>query len=525
MQGTVIAVNADSIFVNIGRKTEGVIPAEKLRDVAVMPGDLITVNIGPRNEEGYYELSTIRVERPRDWSGLEAAFAAQSVIAGTVTEVVKGGLRVDVGVRAFLPASRSGAKDAAEMERLIGQPIQCRITKLDTANEDVVVDRRVILEEEEKKSRDSAFEGLQEGSVVRGTVRSLMDFGAFVDLGGVDGLLHVTDMSWTRIGKPADVLKQGESVEVKVLKINRETRKVSLGMKQLMADPWTLAGEKFKVGDRVTGTVSRLQDFGAFITLEPGVDGLVHISEMSWSKKIRKPSDVVKVDEQVEVVVLGVNIGEHRISLGLKQALGDPWEQAEQKYTAGSLVEGPITSITSFGAFVDLGDGLEGMIHVGDITREKRLDHPRDMLKTGQVVKATVLEMDREKRRIRLGMKQLEPTSADEYIAEHQPGETVTGRVVEVKQEKVKVELGEGVFAICRVQVDAPAERKSSGGGSDKADLSSMSAMLNAKWKQGAVESSLAAPQQTPAKAGQVRTFRIVSIDAGQKKIQLELVN
>jgi len=343
----------------------------------------------------------------------------------------------------------------------------------------------------------------------------------------VDGLLHVTDMSWTRIGKPADVLKQGESVEVKILKINRDTRKVSLGMKQLMPDPWSLASQKYKVGDRVHGTVSRLQDFGAFITLEPGVDGLVHISEMSWSKKIRKPGDVVKVGESVDVVVLGVNIAEHRISLGLKQALGDPWEQVEQKFTTGSLVEGPITSITSFGAFVDLGDGLEGMIHVGDITREKRLDHPKDMLKTGQVVKATVLELDREKRRIRLGMKQLEPTSADEYIAEHQEGETVTGRVVEVKQEKAKVELGEGVFAVCRIQMDAPAERKSSGSSasSTKADLSSMSAMLNAKWKQGAVESSLAAPQQAPAKAGQIRQFRIISIDAGQKKIQLELVS
>jgi small subunit ribosomal protein S1 len=521
----VIAVTADSIFVNIGRKTEGVIPAEKLRDVPVSPGDLITVNIGPRNEEGYYELSTIKVERPKDWSGLEAAFAEHRVIGGVVTEVVKGGLRVDVGVRAFLPASRSGAKDAAEMDRLIGQEIQCRITKLDTASEDVVVDRRVVLEEEEKKSRDSAFEGLHEGSVLKGTVRSLMDFGAFIDLGGVDGLLHVTDMAWTRIGKPADVLKQGDSVEVKVLKINRDTRKISLGMKQLMPDPWTLASEKFKVGDRVRGTVSRLQDFGAFVTLEPGVDGLVHISEMSWSKKIRKPGDVVKEGETVEVVVLGVNIAEHRISLGLKQALGDPWEQAEQKFAAGTLVEGPITSMTNFGAFVDLGEGVEGMIHVGDITREKRLEHPREMLKTGQVVKATILEFDREKRRIRLGMKQLEPTSADEYISEHQPGETVTGRVVEVKQEKVKVELGEGVFAVCRIQSQAPAEKKSAAS-AGKVDLSSMSAMLNARWKQGSVESSSSsAPQQQPAKAGQIRQFRIVSIDAGQKKIQLELVS
>lgn len=526
VQGTVIAVNADSIFVNIGRKIEGVIPAAKLHDVPVQPGDLITVNVGPRNEEGYYDLSTIKIERPKDWSGIELAFAEHRIIGGVVTEAVKGGLRVDVGVRAFLPASRSGAKDAAEMEKLIGQEIQCRITKLDTEAEDVVVDRRVVLEEEEKKSRESAFEGLREGSVVQGTVRSLMDFGAFVDLGGVDGLLHVTDMAWTRIGKPADVLKLGDSVEVKVLKINRDTHKVSLGMKQLMPDPWTLASEKYKVGDRIRGTVSRLQDFGAFITLEPGIDGLVHISEMSWSKKIRKPGDVVKEGEGVEVVVLGVNIAEHRISLGLKQALGDPWEQAEQKFVAGGLVEGPITSMTNFGAFLDLGEGLEGMIHVGDITREKRLDHPREMLKIGQVVKATVLEMDREKRRIRLGMKQLEPTSADEYISEHHAGETVTGRVVEVKQEKAKVELGEGVFAVCRIQIDIPSERKSSGSGAAKVDLSSMSAMLNAKWKKGAVESAgEAAPQQAPAKAGQIRTFRIVSIDAGQKKIQLELVS
>jgi small subunit ribosomal protein S1 len=404
----VVAVNAESIFVNIGGRTEGVIPAEIVREMSVKPGDLITVNVGPRNEQGYYELSTVRVERPKDWSGLEAAFADRSVIAGTVTEMVKGGLRVDVGVQAFLPASRSGVKDTAEMEKLIGQQIQCRIIKVDRASEGVVVDRRAVLEEEEARARDSAFEGLQEGSVLHGTVRSLMGYGAFIDLGGVDGLLHVTDMSWARIGKPADVLKLGESVEVKVLKINRDRRKVSLGMKQLMPDPWTLASQKYKVGDRVHGTVSRLQDFGAFITLEPGVDGLVHISEMSWSKKIRKPGDVVKVGEAVEAVILGVNIGEHRISLGLKQALGDPWDQVEQKFATGTLVEGPITSISSFGAFVDLGDGLEGMIHVRDITREKRLDHPGEMLQVGQLVKVIVIDIDREKRRIRLRMKEVQ---------------------------------------------------------------------------------------------------------------------
>jgi small subunit ribosomal protein S1 len=350
-----------------------------------------------------------------------------------------------------------------------------------------------------------------------------MDFGAFIDLGGVDGLLHVTDISWARIGKPADVLSVGQQVEVKVLKVNPETRKIGLGLKQLQADPWTLASQKYNIGDRVHGTVSRLTDFGAFVTLEPGIDGLIHISEMSWSKKVRKPSDVVKAGEAVEVVILGINPAEHRISLGLKQALGDPWDLVEKKFTTGSLVEGPITSLTNFGAFVDLGDGLEGMIHIGDITREKRLDHPKEMLKVGQVVKATVLELDRDKRRIRLGMKQLEPTSADEYISEHQPGETVTGRVVEVKQEKVKVELGEGVFATCRIEVEASESRKA--GGSAKVDLSSMSAMLNARWKSGSGESAESTGGPTPAKAGQVRKFRIVSLDPGQKKIQVELVS
>jgi small subunit ribosomal protein S1 len=526
LDGTVIAVNDESVFVDIGRKIEGIIPVASLREPSgelnVKPGDLVQCTITGRNEAGYYELTTIRVERPRDWSGLEAAFAEHRTIAGMVTEVVKGGLRVDVGVKAFMPASRSGAKDAKELEALVGKNIQCRITKLDTAKEDVVVDRRVVLEEEDKQRRETAFSAVEEGQIRQGTVRSVMDFGAFVDLGGVDGLLHVTDMSWTRIGKPSDLLKVGDTVEVKVLKVNRDTRKISLGMKQLQPDPWTLASQKYNVGDRIHGTVSRLTDFGAFITLEAGVDGLIHVSEMSWTKKVRKPSDVLKVGEQVDVVVLGVNPAEKRISLGLKQALGDPWEQIETKFPVGTVVEGTVTNMANFGAFVDLGDGVEGMIHVGDITREKRLDHPKDVLKQGQTVKAQVIEIDKDKRRIRLGMKQLEPTSADEYISEHRTGETVTGRVVEVKQEKAKVELGEGVFAVCRINVGEAGEGKKAAG-VEKPDLSSVTAMLNAKWKQG-VTAAGSSDVQAPAKAGQVRTFRIVSLDPQQKKIQLELV-
>jgi small subunit ribosomal protein S1 len=433
--------------------------------------------------------------------------------------MVKCGLRVDIGVRAFMPASRSGVREVADLEKLLGQEIRCKITKLDVEKEDVVVDRRVVLEQEEKEARDAAFSGIQEGQVLRGAVKTLMDFGVFIDLGGIDGLLHVTDMSWTRVNKPSDLLKVGESVEVKVLKVNPDTRKISLGMKQLQPDPWTVAAEKYKPGDRVRGSVARITDFGAFVNLEPGVDGLVHISEMSWSKKLRHPRDVVSVGEAVEVVVLNVNAGEKRISLGLKQALGDPWDEAERKHPVGSVVEGTITNMTSFGAFVDLGSGIEGMIHVGDVTHERRLDHPREVLKQGQLIKAQVLEFDREKRRIRLGMKQLEPTSVDHYIAEHQAGETVTGRVVEVKNDRVKVELGEGVFATCRL--GGEEERSTRSNADDRADISKLTAMLAQRWKQGAATET----EKNVAKAGQIRTFRIVSLDPAQKKIQIELAN
>src|SRR6185437_729899 len=368
VRGTVVSLGPDSVFVDIGRKMDGVLPIEKVRDengaISVRVGDELVVSITGRNQEGNYLLSTLEVARPKDWSAFEKAFADKTPIAGTVTELVKGGLRVDCGVKAFLPASRSGARDQAEIEKLVGQEIQCRIIKLDIADEDVVVDRRVILEEEERKAKDRAFDTLQEGAVLRGVVRSLTDFGAFVDLGGVDGLLHVADMSWTRVTKPSDVVSPGDSIEVKVLKVSPENRRVSLGLKQLAADPWTIALEKLKVGDRVQGKVSRLTDFGAFVELMPGVEGLIHISEMSWTKKIRKPADIVNPDDLVDVVILGVKPAEHRISLGLKQALGDPWEEAERKFAPGTVSEGPVTSLTNFGAFVDLGNGIEGMIHI-----------------------------------------------------------------------------------------------------------------------------------------------------------------
>ena len=522
-QGAVIAVTGDTVVVDIGFKTEGVVPLEEFLDPSgkpdVKPGDQVVVSIRGRNSEGYYLLSKIKLERPKDWSGLERAFAEKTAIAGTVSAAVKGGLSVDVGVRAFMPASRSGAKSPAEMEQLVGQEISCRIIKLDTAKEDVVVDRRSVLEEAELKSRHERFDALQEGQAIRGTVRTLTDFGAFVDLGGIDGLLHVADISWGRVGKPADVLKIGDELEVRILKIERKSHRISLGLKQMSPDPWTLAAEKYNVGDRVHGKVTRVVEFGAFVELEPGVEGLIRMADLTWSRKVRKPEDVVKPGELVDVVVLNVSGADKRIGLGLKQALGDPWDEAVKKFPAGSVIEGRITSIAKFGAFVELAEGVEGMIHVGDISNEKRIEHPQDALKLGETVKAQVLEIDRDRRRLRLGIKQLIPTSADEYIAEHKTGDLVSGRVVDTGKGYARVELGEGLMAECAL----PKEKKNQAeAGAPPADVSTLSAMLSAKWKQGA--SVAGGNIAEPLRAGQVRSFRISTLDAAAKRIQIEVV-
>jgi len=296
-----------------------------------------------RNPEGYYELTRTRLEQPKDWDAMERAFADRAVITGTVIAVVKGGFTVDLGVRAFMPASRSGVRDAVEMEKLVGQEIRCRITKLDAVTEDVVVDRRVIAEEEEHASKERRYSEVSAGDVLHGTVRSLTDFGAFIDLGGIDGLLHVGEIAWTRVHKAEDVLSIGQDVEVKVIKIDPESRRISLSLKQLLPHPWEAVTELYKVGDRVRGTITRLTDFGAFLEIEPGVEGLIHISEMSWGKKVRKPSDMLKVGDTADAVILAINVAEHRLSLGLKQALGDPWVEMADRLSPGSVVEGEVT--------------------------------------------------------------------------------------------------------------------------------------------------------------------------------------
>ncbi len=518
IEAMVIALSSESAFFDIGYKTEGILPLSALAGKEVKVGDKYQVSIKGRDAEGYYELSLLKVTQPKDWSVLEQAFADKGAVLGTVTGVVKGGLTVDVGVRAFMPASRSGTRDAAEMAKLVGQQIRVRIIKLETTEEDVVVDRRVLAEEEERAGRERRYAEVQEGEVLQGTVRSLADYGAFIDLGGVDGLLHVSDIAWSRVSNPADVLSTGQQIEVKVLKIDAEKRRISLGLKQLQPQPWDSVQERYKIGDRVSGTVTRLADFGAFVELEPGVEGLIHLSEMSWAKKARKPQDIFEPGETVETVILGVKLDERRISLGFKQLLTDPFTEATQKFAAGAVVEGSVTSFTKFGAFVQIADDVEGMVHISEITAEKRIQHPSDVLKIGQAVKAQVLEIDKERRQLKLSLKQLVPVSVDEYFSEHKPGDVVTGRVIEIAGREARVELGEGIVGRCAVSGDAQLPQPESAGA--KVDLSALGSMLQARWKGVAPATK---PTPEPIKAGQVRSFTIASLDGASKAIQLNL--
>jgi small subunit ribosomal protein S1 len=521
-EGTVVSVSSDSVFIDLGFKTEGVLPLSEFQSdrEAVKPGYKLQVTMKGRDPEGYYLLTRSKVSRPTDWAALERAFADKTTIVGTVIGIVKGGLSIDVGVRAFMPASRSGMRDTAEMEKLVDQEIRCRIIKLDAADEDVVVDRRIVAEEEAQTVKDRRYSELKAGETVSGTVRSLTDYGAFVDVGGVDALLLVSDISWSRTNKPADVLSVGQEIDARVLKIDPEKRRISIGIKQLQPQPWDSVPDKYTVGERVRGTVTRVMDFGVFVELEPGVEGMIHVSEMSWVKKVRRPSDLVKPGETVEAVILGVNAGEQRMSLGLKQALGDPWVDAAQKFPVGSAVEGAVVSLTKFGAFVQLAEGIEGMVHISDISAEKRINHPQDVLKVGQSVKAQVLELDTEKRRLKLGMKQLVPTSIDEYVAEHQQGDVVSGRVVEVSGGAAQVELGEGIGAACTISAALKHENTNHSTAA-RTDLESLSSMLAARWKSGTVAES-SKPQEI--QPGQVRKFRITTLDRETKKIEVEVV-
>lgn len=531
IEGTVVSLDAASVYVDIGYKTEGILARDAFPKEAasVAPGDRLPVSVKGRNQEGYYELSLFRIAQPTDWRSLEEAFAQKTAVAGTVTASAKGGFTVDIGVRAFMPASRSGVRDASETAKLVGQEITCRITKLDTVEEDVVVDRRVILEEQAASVQQARFSGLKPGDTVSGQVRSLTPYGAFVDLGGIDGLLHIGDIAWGRIHAPEDVLSVGQQLDLKILTIDPETRRISLGLKQLQPEPWDTAAERFAAGQRITGTVTRLMDFGAFVELEPGIEGLIHVSEMSWVRKVHKPSDILKPGDTVDAVILSVSPAERRIALGLKQALGDPWADVPKRFPIGSAVEGTVVRLMKFGAFVQLAEGVEGLVHVSEIVADRHIHHPQDVLRAGQVVKAQVLAIDPEKRQLRLSMKQLVPTGLAEYLAEHAEGDIVSGRVIGLSADGATLELGEGIRATCPVAAAAAAAPDNSSGAG--LDLSSLTSMLNARWKGAEATSSTrhgplgAGPSSVaPFGVGQIRSFRLLALDRESETIRLEAV-
>jgi len=515
LHGTVVGVSGDFILIDYGAKSEGVIPAADLRgadgNLSVKRGDSFNVAITGYNSEGMATLSRVTGPRPRDWDGLMRAFENKEIIAGRVTASLKGGFSVDVGTRAFMPASRSGVRDAAEMEKLVGQEIRCRIIKLDVDDEDVVVDRRSVMEEEARQVRQNTLASLEEGAVVRGTVRSLADYGAFVDVGGVDGLLHVGDISWSRVSDPSTELTAGDVLDLKILKVDKQAGKISLGLKQMSPDPLEQALSTLNPGDRVTGEVTRLTDFGAFVEILPGVEGLIHVSEMSWTKRIQRPSDVLKKGERVEAVVLKVDRAASRLSLGLKQVLGNPWDTIKDRYPAGKIIEGKVTRLVKFGAFVEVEEGIEGLVHVSEFTSEKRIEHPSEVVKVGQVVRAMVLSADPETKRLKLGLKQLEPTAADHFAQQAQVGDRVSGRVLEVRGNKVIVELGEGVEGVCLVEEAAT-------GGPAAGPSGSLAEQLAAAWKGGIKP---AGPGPDPYRVGQVRSFTIKALDLAARKIDL----
>ncbi len=530
IHATIAALTPDSALLDIGYKTEGILPLTAFTTPPAVGDTILVTPRGSRDDDGYYQLSLLKFAQPKDLTSLQEAYDRRSVIAGAVTAANKGGFTVDVGgIRAFLPASRSGVRDTAEMQNLVGQEIRIRITKLEIEDEDVtdmVVDRRSVLEDEEKSTRATRLAEIQPGQVVHGTVRSLTPYGAFIDIGGTDGLLHISDIAWARVTKPEDVLSVGDGLDLQVLKSDPETGKISLGLKQLLPHPWDAVPDKYHVGDRVRGTVTRDADFGSFIEIEPGVEGLVHISEMSWAKKVRKPSDMLKVGDTVETVILAIDPTARRIGLGLKQALGDPWANISEKFPVGSAIEAPVTSFTKFGAFLQLSEGVEGMVHISEIVADRRLNHPSDALHVGETVKALVLDVDKEKRQLRLSIKQLIPTGIDDFLTDHKQGDKVTGRIISIHGSRASVELGEGIVAPATLptpkaeETTTPAAVGAPAAGA--VDLSALGSLLKAKW-QGSTPAATAKPKSEAPAPGQIRTFRITTLNPESKQIELEL--
>jgi small subunit ribosomal protein S1 len=454
-KGTVVKLTDKYVVVDVGFKSEGMVPIAQVmgRDgqPKFKPGDSIDVVVDRgQTEEGYALLSHEKAQRVRVWDDIEKAYNDKALIKGYVVDRVKGGLSVDVGgVRAFLPGSQVDLKPVRNLDGFKGQEIEVRVIKLNKKRGNIVVSRKQHLEEEQAEKRSKTLEHLEEGSVLTGSVKNLTDYGAFVDLGGLDGLLHITDMSWGRLTHPRDLVNVGDEIHVKVLKFDKDKQRVSLGFKQLTPDPWLDAAERYPIGAHVRGRVLSVTDYGAFVELEQGIEGLVHVSEMTWSKRMKHPSKIVKPGDEVETVVLSVNPAERRISLGLKQLEQNPWEQLHDKYPVGSVVEGKVRNLTDFGAFIEIEDGIDGLVHVSNLSWTKRVKHPSEVLKKGEKVKAQVLAIEPEHRRLSLGIKQMQPDVWETFFATHRIGDVVRGKVLRTAQFGAFVEISDGVEGLC----------------------------------------------------------------------------
>jgi small subunit ribosomal protein S1 len=502
--GQVVAITDLGVVVDLGGKTEGLIPAQEFAELdgpfPLVAGQPVEVQRTGDRKDGMVLLSYQRVRRRRVWSKIEEAYRSKADISGKVVDTIKGGLVVDIGVRAFLPASQADLHPVRDLEEWKGREITVRVLKMNRKRGNVVISRRSILDEQVAEQRKAMLESMAEGQTVRGVVKNVTGYGAFVDLGGIDGLLHITDMSWSRVASPLDAVRPGEEVEVKILKYDKEKGRVSLGRKQLMPDPWASVPERYTPGTKLTGKIMGLTDYGAFVEVEPGIEGLVHVSEMGWSKRKVHPSKIVSVGDEVNVVVLGVDSKERRISLGMKQAQEDPWQLLADKYPVGTVVNGKIRNLTEFGAFLEIEEGFDGLIHVSDISWTGRIKNPADVYKKGDAVEAKVLKIDQATRRVSLGVKQVNDIWST-WFEKHKVGDLVRGRVSRVTTFGAFVQLADGIEGLCHIsEID---EKRGKG---DKPQMSGPGS--------GARQSGLLDP-------GRDYEFKIVKISTDTHKIGL----
>ncbi|HEY0005702.1 MAG TPA: 30S ribosomal protein S1 [Pyrinomonadaceae bacterium] len=469
VRGTVIGITERGVVIDFGYKSEGIVPQAEFMDkgqLAVKPGDEVDVLVkSMESSEGFPVLSRADAVRMKAWDDLEKAYAEGRPIKGRVTERIKGGLRVEIdGIAAFLPGSQVDVRPVRNLDSLRNQEIEAKVIKLNRKRSNVVLSRKAVIEEQNSDKKGATLSQIEEDIIVEGQIKNLTDYGAFVDLGGIDGLLHVTDMSWGRLQNPAELFKVGDNVQVKVLKFDKDRERVSLGYKQLVPDPWQSVEERYPIGKRLQGKVASVTDYGAFIELEPGVEGLVHVSEMSWSKRVKHPSKLVNAGDDVEVEVLSIDPKARRISLGMKQVQNNPWDTLHERYHIGDRARGRVRNLTDFGAFIEIEDGVDGLVHVSDISWTKRIKHPGEILKKGQEIEAVITSIDTENRRLSLSIKDLEPNAWDRFVAEHKPGDVVRGKIARFANFGAFVELADNLEGLCHIselsdqRVDKPED-------------------------------------------------------------------